>query len=185
MIGAIGDCDPAIRRDGALRRRDRLASADPWVRSRQLYRLAGPVGSGQIDSARCMNHLVTPTTGVIEVAGIGPLNSSSRIRAHRRRTGMIFQQHQLIGRQTALRNALLGSVASTIVLHAFWRTNRHETYRALEALDRVGLLAKAMIRADRLSAPPTSVPLSVKCAARLKWLQREAFSTCATAGRPR
>ena len=113
--------------------------------------LLGPSGAGKSTLLRCMNHLVTPTTGFIEVAGVGPLNSSSRIRAHRRRTGMIFQQHQLIGRHTALRNALLGSVASTGVLQGFWWANRADTYRALAALDRVGLLGKAMARADRLS----------------------------------
>ncbi len=113
--------------------------------------LLGPSGAGKSTLLRCMNHLVTPTSGLIEVAGVGPLNSSARIRAHRRRTGMIFQQHQLIGRHTALRNALLGSVASTHLLHGLWRANRAETYRALAALDRVGLLAKATVRADRLS----------------------------------
>ena len=113
--------------------------------------LLGPSGAGKSTLLRCMNHLVTPTTGSIEADGVGPLNSSARIRAHRRRTGMIFQQHQLIGRHTALRNALLGSVGSTNVLQAFWGANRTETYRALAALDRVGLLAKAMVRADRLS----------------------------------
>jgi phosphonate transport system ATP-binding protein len=113
--------------------------------------LLGPSGAGKSTLLRCMNHLVTPTSGLIEVAGVGPLDSSSRIRAHRRRTGMIFQQHQLIGRHTALRNALLGSVASTSLLHGLFRNNREETFRALAALDRVGLLAKAMVRADRLS----------------------------------
>lgn len=113
--------------------------------------LLGPSGAGKSTLLRCMNHLVTPTSGSIEVAEIGPLNNSSRIRAHRRRTGMIFQQHQLIGRHTALRNALLGSVASKSVLHGFWWTNRADTYRALAALDRVGLLGKALVRADRLS----------------------------------
>lgn len=113
--------------------------------------LLGPSGAGKSTLLRCMNHLVTPTSGVIEVAEIGPLNSSSRIRAHRRRTGMIFQQHQLIGRHTALRNALLGSVASTGLLRRLVQTDRSETYRALAALDRVGLLGKATMRADQLS----------------------------------
>jgi phosphonate transport system ATP-binding protein len=64
---------------------------------------------------------------------------------------MIFQQHQLIGRYTALRNALLGTVGSAGVVHGFLPTSRPQKYRALEALDRVGLLAKALVRADRLS----------------------------------
>lgn len=113
--------------------------------------LLGPSGAGKSTLLRCMNYLVTPTSGLVEVAGVGPLNSSSKIRAHRRRTGMIFQQHQLIGRHTALRNALLGTVASTGVLQGFLRSNRADTYRALAALERVGLLGKAMVRADRLS----------------------------------
>lgn len=113
--------------------------------------LLGPSGAGKSTLLRCMNHLVTPTGGTIEVAGVGPLTNSSRIRAHRRRTGMIFQQHQLIGRHTALRNALLGSVASTGLLRGLLWTSRAETYRALAALDRVGLLAKATMRADQLS----------------------------------
>lgn len=113
--------------------------------------LLGPSGAGKSTLLRCMNHLVIPTSGFIEVGGIGLLDSSSKVRAHRRRTGMIFQQHQLIGRHTALRNAQLGCMASTNVLQGFWRTNRPETCRALAALDRVGLLTKAMVRADRLS----------------------------------
>ncbi|WP_232003497.1 ATP-binding cassette domain-containing protein [Mycobacterium sp. 1465703.0] len=59
--------------------------------------LLGPSGAGKSTLLQCMNHLVIPSTGFIEVAGIGRLDSSSRVRAHRRRTSMIFQQHQLIG----------------------------------------------------------------------------------------
>ena len=113
--------------------------------------LLGPSGAGKSTLLRCMNHLVTPTSGHVEVVGIGPLTSGSRVRAHRQRTGMIFQQHQLIGRYTALRNALLGTVGKAGVVHGFLPTNRAQKYRALAALDRVGLLAKAMVRADRLS----------------------------------
>jgi phosphonate transport system ATP-binding protein len=64
---------------------------------------------------------------------------------------MIFQQHQLIGRYTALRNALLGAVGSAGVVQGFLPTSRAQKYCALAALDRVGLLGKAMVRADRLS----------------------------------
>lgn len=113
--------------------------------------LLGPSGAGKSTLLRCMNHLVTPTTGLVEVAGVGALTNNSRIRVHRQRTGMIFQQHQLIGRYTALRNALLGTVGSAGVVHGFFGANRAQKYRALAALDRVGLLTKAMVRADRLS----------------------------------
>jgi phosphonate transport system ATP-binding protein len=73
------------------------------------------------------------------------------LQAHRRATGMIFQQHQLIGRQSALANVLLGRIG----YHPAWRTlfslPRAERQRALECLERVGLLPKAQERVDRLS----------------------------------
>ncbi|MCV7089066.1 phosphonate ABC transporter ATP-binding protein [Mycobacterium interjectum] len=113
--------------------------------------LLGPSGAGKSTLLRCMNHLVVPTSGFVEVAGVGPLAGGARLREHRRRTGMIFQQHQLIGRYTALRNALLGTVGSAGLVRGFLPPSRAQKHCALAALDRVGLLGKAVVRADRLS----------------------------------
>ena len=64
---------------------------------------------------------------------------------------MIFQQHQLIGRYTALQNVLTGRLGQ----HSFARTllpmSRDERRLALNCLDRVGLLEKALTRCDCLS----------------------------------
>jgi phosphonate transport system ATP-binding protein len=113
--------------------------------------LLGASGAGKSTLLRTLNGLVTPTHGRIEVEGIGELDGRASLRAHRRRTGMIFQQHQLIGRQSVLDNVLTGRLG----YHAAWRTllpfSRAEKELALDAIARVGLIAYALGRADQLS----------------------------------
>jgi phosphonate transport system ATP-binding protein len=64
---------------------------------------------------------------------------------------MVFQQHQLIGRQTVLKNVLTGRLG----YHSSWRTllplPAADRRFALDCLERVGLLQCALRRADQLS----------------------------------
>ena len=64
---------------------------------------------------------------------------------------MVFQQHQLIGRATVLPNVLTGRLG----YHSGWRTlgpwPAAEKRRALDAIERVGLIDYALRRADQLS----------------------------------
>ena len=62
--------------------------------------LLGASGAGKSTLLRTLNGLVKPTAGRVMVEGIGVLRGSRDVRMHRRRTGMVFQQHQLIGRAT-------------------------------------------------------------------------------------
>ena len=64
----------------------------------------GASGAGKSTLLRALNGLVRPTRGSVHVDGIGLLSGSSNIQIHRRRTGMVFQQHQLIGRASVLTN---------------------------------------------------------------------------------
>ena len=73
------------------------------------------------------------------------------LRAHRQRTGMVFQQHHLIGRMTALQNVLIGRLGFHGILASIIPLTRADRVLALEALDRVGLLDRALHRADQLS----------------------------------
>ena len=111
--------------------------------------LLGPSGAGKSTLLRCLNGLVRPSAGRVLAAPLGDI--SRALRAHRRRTGMIFQQHQLIGRISVLSNVLTGRLAH----HSAWRTllplGRAEREMALSALDRVGLGELALRRADQLS----------------------------------
>ena len=113
--------------------------------------LVGRSGAGKSTMLRTLNHLTRPTEGVVSVAGIGPLRSGAVLRRHRRRTAMIFQQHQLIGRFTALENVMVGRIGR----HPSWRTlfplGASERRLGIECLDRVGLLPRALERADNLS----------------------------------
>jgi phosphonate transport system ATP-binding protein len=113
--------------------------------------LLGASGAGKSTLLRTLNGLVMPTRGRVEIEGLGALDTRARLRAHRRRTGMIFQQHQLIGRSTVLANVLTGRLG----YHPAWRTllpfSRAERELALDAIERVGLVAYALGRADQLS----------------------------------
>ena len=74
------------------------------------------------------------------------------LRAFRRRIGMIFQSFNLVTRTTVIKNVLTAFVPEL----PWWRAalgifTKAEKTAALEALDKVGILDKAFVRADQLS----------------------------------
>jgi phosphonate transport system ATP-binding protein len=113
--------------------------------------LLGASGAGKSTLLRCLNLLEAPGTGCVSVEGIGTLSNPAALRRHRQQTGMIFQRHQLIGRYTALENVLIGRIGYHSALRTLLPFGRREQEAALDALERVGLLDKAMCRVDRLS----------------------------------
>ena len=124
--------------------------------SLQLHRgefavVLGVSGAGKSTLLRTINHLQRPTQGTVTVDGLGDLAIPKILRTHRQRTGMIFQQHQLIERQSALQNVLMGRLA----YHSFWRSLRPlpqtDQRRALDCLERVGLIDKALTPVKALS----------------------------------
>ena len=113
--------------------------------------LLGLSGAGKSTLLRSLNRLVPPSTGSVTVDGIGDLANRATLQDHRRGTAMIFQQHQLIGRYTALQNVLVGRIGFHSALRTLFPISKAERLLALESLDRVGLLEKALERADALS----------------------------------
>ena len=113
--------------------------------------LLGTSGAGKSTLLRALSGLVKPTSGSVLATGIGDLTERSTLQRHRRQTGMIFQQHHLIGRLSVLNNVLLGRLGH----HTGWRMfspwTLSEKELALAAIDRVGLLERALARADQLS----------------------------------
>ena len=114
--------------------------------------LLGPSGAGKSTLLRCLNGLVAPTSGEILSQSFGSiLSSRASLRRLRARTGMVFQQHQLIGRLSALTNVLTGRLASHGSLRTLLPMSRADRHLALAALERVGLVDRALERVDRLS----------------------------------
>lgn len=128
-----------------------LKPLDLRLAGNQVTVLLGPSGAGKSTLLRVLNHLVPPTRGTVTVRDAEPLSDPNALRNHRRQTAMVFQQHQLIGRMTALQNVLLGRLGH----YSFWRTllpmPAVERRWALECLERVGLFDRALTRCDSMS----------------------------------
>lgn len=128
-----------------------LKPLDLRLADNQVTVLLGPSGAGKSTLLRVLNHLVPPTRGTVTVRGAGDLTDPDALRDHRRQTAMVFQQHHLIGRRTALQNVLLGRIGH----YPFWRTllpmPAAERRWALECLERVGLFDRALSRCDAIS----------------------------------
>lgn len=118
----------------------------------QFLVLLGPSGAGKSTLLRCLNGLLKPTQGDVTVEGLGSIFSNARtLRKHRIRTGMIFQQHHLIGRLTALQNVTVGRLSAHSTLRSLFALPLADRLLALQSLERVGLLERALDRADELS----------------------------------
>lgn len=117
----------------------------------QFTVLLGASGAGKSTLLRCLNLMCKPHAGNINVAGLGHLDDRKTLQTHRRQTGMIFQQHQLIGRHTALQNVLMGRLGYHSTFRSLFPLSHKEQTIGLQSLERVGLLHKAQSRIDQLS----------------------------------
>jgi phosphonate transport system ATP-binding protein len=112
--------------------------------------LLGASGAGKSTLLRSLNGLVAPTSGVVTINGRA-LGHGRILRGHRRQIGMIFQQHQLIGRQSVLHNVLTGRLGYHSGIRTLLPFSTEEKASALAAIERVGLIDHALRRADQLS----------------------------------
>lgn len=123
------------------------------VEAGEVLGLIGPSGAGKSTLIRCVNRLVQPSGGQIELEGqdLSVLGSAGLRRA-RRQIGMIFQEYALIERLTVMENLLSGRLGYT----GFWaswfrRFEGDDIAQAYSLLDRVGLGGMENKRADALS----------------------------------
>ena len=117
----------------------------------QFTVLLGASGAGKSTLLRCLNLMRHPSSGSIEIVDLGSLEDQRNLKVHRRQTGMIFQQHQLIGRRSALENVLMGRLGYHSTLRSLFPLSQQEQSIGLHSLERVGLLDKALSRVDQLS----------------------------------
>ncbi len=115
--------------------------------------IIGASGAGKSTLLRCINRLVEPTFGRIELNGVELTSLSGHgLRNARRRIGMIFQSFNLVERLTVMENVQSGRLGYI----PFWRaaTRRfpsEDIDRAFHLMERVGIAHYASKRADELS----------------------------------
>ena len=123
------------------------------VRRGEIVVLLGLSGSGKSTLLRHIDALELPTSGSVKVLGesVSTLGGR-RLRTLRGSVGFIFQQFELVPSLTVLENVLTGALATLRGPRlGLWSYPKSKKLRALQHLDRVGLLDRAYQRADTLS----------------------------------
>ena len=119
----------------------------------EFIAIIGRSGAGKSTLLRSINRMHPITSGNLNIDDVDVEKLSSReLRRLRRRIGMIFQSFNLVTRTTVIRNVLTAFVPdmplASRVLGIF---RRQDKLKALECLDKVGILEKAFTRVDQLS----------------------------------
>ena len=130
-----------------------LKDIDLTIGQGEFVAIIGLSGAGKSTLIRTINRMHDITNGTLTVDGTDVMQLHGKsLRAFRRRIGMIFQSFNLVTRTTVIKNVLTTFVPEL----PWWRAalgifTKAEKTAALEALDKVGILDKAFVRADQLS----------------------------------
>jgi phosphonate transport system ATP-binding protein len=123
------------------------------VEAGDFVALIGSSGAGKSTLLRCLNGLVTPSSGEVTVDG-RPVSGASgeNLRGVRARVGFVFQQFNLLKRLSVLDNVLVGTLSRVDMWRSLLgRFPDRELERARQSLRRVGLWGLENRRADSLS----------------------------------
>ena len=119
----------------------------------EFVAIIGRSGAGKSTLLRAVNRMHQITSGSLTVNGTDVTGlSGKRLRQFRRGIGMVFQSFNLVTRTSVIKNVLAACVPDM----PFWRVllgafRKEDKIKALESLDKVGILDKAYMRADQLS----------------------------------
>lgn len=115
------------------------------VEEGEYVAIMGPSGSGKSTLMNIIGLLDRPTSGIYELNGVDVLGRTDNEMADLRlnNLGFVFQNFQLLSRQSALENVALPLVYAGV-------SKRERSRRAREALEMVGL-------GDRLTFKPTQL----------------------------
>jgi putative ABC transport system ATP-binding protein len=121
-----------------------LADVSFMVEAGEFVAVRGVSGSGKSSLLNILGCLDRPTTGLYKLAGNDVTSYSDRQLAgiRSRQIGFVFQSFNLLARTTAVENVEIP------MIYLDGRVNRR---KALDALDRVGLLARAHHLSSELS----------------------------------
>lgn len=119
----------------------------------EFVAIIGLSGAGKSTLLRTINRMHDISEGSLIVNGqeINDL-AGKDLRKFRRKIGMVFQSFNLVTRTTVVNNVLTSRVPDM----PLWKSiiglySKEDKVIALEALDKVGILDKAYVRADQLS----------------------------------
>ena len=120
------------------------------VNKGEFISILGPSGSGKTTLLRSINGLEKIESGNIffEEEKI----TETYLPEVQKKTGMIFQEFNLVNNLSAINNVLTGLLnSSSKFLSMFYLFTKEQKLEALKALETVGLLNKSYNRADELS----------------------------------
>ena len=119
----------------------------------EFVAIIGLSGAGKSTLLRTINRMHDISEGSLTVNGqeINDL-AGKDLRKFRRKIGMVFQSFNLVTRTTVVNNVLTSRVPDM----PLWKSiiglySKEDKVISLEALDKVGILDKAYVRADQLS----------------------------------
>ena len=120
------------------------------VKRGEFISILGPSGSGKTTLLRSINGLESIEKG--EIIFNGNKIDTISLPDVQRKTGMIFQEFNLVNNLSSINNVLTGLLnSSSKFLSMFYLFTKEQKLNALQALDTVGLLEKSYDRADELS----------------------------------
>ena len=132
--------------DGA----EALKGVNLKVNKGEFLSILGPSGSGKTTLLRSINGLENIDSG--EIFFESEKISKIYLPEVQKKTGMIFQEFNLVNNLSAINNVLTGLLnSSSKFLSMFYLFTIDQKLQALKALETVGLLDKAYNRADELS----------------------------------
>ena len=120
------------------------------VKRGEFISILGPSGSGKTTLLRSINGLEPIENG--EVIFDNNKITKENLPEVQRKTGMIFQEFNLVNNLSSINNVLTGLLnSSSKFLSMFYLFTKEQKLEALQSLNTVGLLEKSYSRVDELS----------------------------------
>ena len=127
-----------------------LKGIDLKINKGEFVSILGPSGSGKTTLLRTINGLETSSEG--EIYFDNKKINNNNISEVQKKTGMIFQEFNLVNNLSAINNVLTGLLnSSNKFLSLFYLFSKEQKIEALRSLETVGLLEKSHNRSDELS----------------------------------